>query len=168
MNDPLSESMEDYLEAIFHIEREKRAARAKDIAHRLGVKAPSVTGALRVLADKGLINYAPYDVITLTNRGKRKARDVVARHDALYDFFVKVLCIDSEEADDAACKMEHVVSPNILDRLLGFVQHVEDCPRAMKWRQETESFCRQGKTGEDCEHCEEAGTAPPRIDEPEA
>jgi DtxR family Mn-dependent transcriptional regulator len=54
-----SSSLEDYLEAIYHIVHEKQAARAKDIVERLGVKNSSVTGALRVLSGKGLINDAP-------------------------------------------------------------------------------------------------------------
>ena len=52
----LSSNMEDYLEAIFHISKEKQAARAKDIADRLMVNKSSVTGALRSLSEKGLVN----------------------------------------------------------------------------------------------------------------
>jgi DtxR family Mn-dependent transcriptional regulator len=57
--DELSASMEDYLEAIYHIVTAKQAARAKDIAKRLDVNNSSVTGALRTLSEKGYINYAP-------------------------------------------------------------------------------------------------------------
>jgi len=49
----LSASLEDYLEAIYHIVQKKQAARAKDIVQRLRVKNSSVTGAMRALADKG-------------------------------------------------------------------------------------------------------------------
>jgi DtxR family Mn-dependent transcriptional regulator len=125
----LTASMEDYLEAIYHIVRKKQAARAKDIARRLAVNNSSVTGALRTLSEKGFINYAPYDVITLTLRGHRHAEDVVRRHEALMDFFTKVLCVDAEEASDAACKMEHAVSRTILNRLIRFVEFLEICPR---------------------------------------
>ena len=83
MSVSLSESLEDYLEAIFHIESKKQAARAKDIAQRLNVKNSSVTGALHSLSEKGLINYAPYDLITLTPKGKTVANGVVRRHEAL-------------------------------------------------------------------------------------
>ena len=62
----LSSNMEDYLEAIYHISSKKQAARAKDISDRLKVNKSSVTGALRSLSEKGLVNYAPYDLITLT------------------------------------------------------------------------------------------------------
>jgi len=127
--DELSASMEDYLEAIYHIVTAKQAARAKDIAKRLDVNNSSVTGALRTLSEKGYINYAPYDVITLTPHGHRHAEDVVRRHEALMDFFTKVLCVDKAEASDAACKMEHAVSRTILDRLIRFVEFIEICPR---------------------------------------
>lgn len=127
--DILSASMEDYLEAIYHIVTAKQAARAKDIAKRLDVNNSSVTGALRTLSEKGYINYAPYDVITLTPKGHKHAEDVVRRHEALMDFFTKVLCVDKTEASDAACKMEHAVSRTILDRLIRFVEFIEICPR---------------------------------------
>jgi DtxR family Mn-dependent transcriptional regulator len=127
--DELSASMEDYLEAIFHIVADKQAARAKDIAQSLGVNNSSVTGALRSLSEKGYINYAPYDVITLTPKGQRQAEDVVRRHEALMDFFTKVLCVEEAEASEAACKMEHAVSRPILDRLIRFVEFIEICPR---------------------------------------
>ena len=127
--DELSASMEDYLEAIYHIVTAKQAARAKDIAKRLDVNNSSVTGALRTLSEKGYINYAPYDVITLTPRGHKLAEDVVRRHEALMDFFTKVLCVDKAEASEAACKMEHAVSRTILDRLIRFVEFIEICPR---------------------------------------
>lgn len=128
-SEALTASMEDYLEAIYHIVRKKQAARAKDIALRLGVNNSSVTGALRTLSEKGFINYAPYDVITLTPKGRQHAEDVVRRHEALMDFFTKVLCVEADEASDAACKMEHAVSRTILNRLIRFVEFLEICPR---------------------------------------
>jgi DtxR family Mn-dependent transcriptional regulator len=145
--DELSASMEDYLEAIYHIVRAKQAARAKDIAKRLHVNNSSVTGALRTLSEKGYINYAPYDVITLTPKGHKHAEDVVRRHEALMDFFTKVLCVDKTEASDAACKMEHAVSRTILDRLIRFVEFIEICPRGGETLiQGFNNHCRQEGT----------------------
>ena len=66
-NHLLSASLEDYIEAIYHIISEKEVARGKDIASRLKVSGASVTEALRALSKKGLINYAPYEVITMTD-----------------------------------------------------------------------------------------------------
>lgn len=106
----LSASLEDYIEAIFHIIAEKQAARAKDISRRFKVVGSSVTGALRSLEEKRLINYAPYDLITLTPAGRKAAEEVVHRHETLRDFFVNVLAVGYDEADEAACRIEHVIS----------------------------------------------------------
>lgn len=147
----LSASMEDYLEAIFHIAADKQAARAKDIAKRLEVNNSSVTGALRILSEKGYINYAPYDLITLTKKGKELAKDVVRRHEVLRDFFVKVLAVNEDEAEETACKMEHAVSPNIVDRIIRFVEFVEICPRGgNEWINGFQKFCNQGTTFPSC------------------
>jgi DtxR family Mn-dependent transcriptional regulator len=133
-NKKLSSSLEDYLEAIFHVVAQKQVARSRDIAERLGVNRSSVTGALQSLADKGLVNYEPYEAITLTKRGEGLAKDVVRRHEALRDFLVKVLSVDTPKADEAACQMEHAVPQPILERLIEFVEFVEVCPRGgAKW-----------------------------------
>ena len=150
----ITASLEDYLEAIFHIIEEKEAVRPKDIARRLKVSNSSVTGALRSLAEKSLINYAPYDVITLTANGKVAARDVIRRHEALRDFFVKVLAVDFKEADTGACQMEHSIPKVILERLIHFAEFVETCPRAgAKWIAGFGYHCDQGATKEVCERC---------------
>ena len=150
----VSESLEDYLEAIFHIIAEKQAARAKDIAERLKVTGASVTGALRTLADKGLVNYAPYDIVTLPPNGRRLAADVVRKHEALRDFFVRVLKIDEEEANETACKMEHIVSPTILKRFIEFVKFMDCCPLAgTLWFQGFKRYCDHGDIPDDCGQC---------------
>lgn len=154
MRDALTASLEDYLEAIFHIIEEKQAVRAKDIARRLGVSNPSVTGALRSLAEKELVAYAPYDVISLTPRGRAAARDVVRRHEVLRDFFVNVLAVEEPAADEAACRMEHSIPKVILERFIRFAEFVEVCPRGgEKWIRDFGARCGQGATREDCERC---------------
>ncbi|CAB1063043.1 hypothetical protein D1BOALGB6SA_7826 [Olavius sp. associated proteobacterium Delta 1] len=143
--------MEDYLEAIFHISADKQAARAKDIAERLGVNKSSVTGALRSLSEKGYVNYAPYDIITLTAEGQVLAKDVVRRHETLKDFFVKILLIDDQEAEEASCKVEHAISEKILDRIINFVEFMEICPRGgREWLKGFRSHCENGDTTVKC------------------
>jgi DtxR family transcriptional regulator, Mn-dependent transcriptional regulator len=152
--DALSESLEDYLEAIFHIVARKHAARAKDISDRLNVSSSSVTGALHALADRELVNYAPYDVITLTPEGHRLAEDIVRRHDVLHAFFVKVLAVDEDEAETAACKMEHAVPRSILERFLEFLEFIETCPRAgFTWVQGFGCHCRESMDKAECVRC---------------
>jgi DtxR family Mn-dependent transcriptional regulator len=106
------------------------------------------------LAEKGLINYAPYEVITLTAKGRRKAEDVVRRHEALRDFFTGVLGIDASDADEAACAMEHSVPKNILERLIEFANFIEMCPRGGdKWIAGFGYHCEHGERWDNCEKC---------------
>jgi DtxR family transcriptional regulator, Mn-dependent transcriptional regulator len=147
----LSASMEDYLQAIYHIQIEKQAARTKDIALRMKVNNSSVTGALRSLSEKGFLNYAPYDVITLTRKGMDYAEDIVRRHDALKRFFTEILGVDEPEADTSACKMEHAVSPMIMDRIIRFVDFIQICPRGGE--DLLEKFCLSDSEETDPEKC---------------
>ncbi len=96
----LSASQEDYLETIYFLLREEGAARPKEIAARMKVRAASVTGALRALAEKGLINYAPYSLVTLTEAGRDIARRIAGKHEALLHFFTQVLGVDADEAEE--------------------------------------------------------------------
>lgn len=128
MSPPLSASLEDYLEVIFHVVEAKGAARPKDIIRELKISASSVTAALKSLAAKDLVNYAPYDVITLTERGEKIARDVAHRHETLRRFFIKVLAVDQKLADEAACQMEHAVPTELVDRFVRFLEFVKMCP----------------------------------------
>lgn len=125
----LSASLEDYIEAIAHIVHAKKVARGKEIAKRLKVSRASVTEALRALSKKGLVNYEPYEVITLTELGEEVAEDVIRRHEALKAFFVKVLAIDDTIAEESACRIEHAAPPEVIDRLIHFVNFIEVCPR---------------------------------------
>ena len=150
----LTASQEDYLEAIYHISAKKMAARAKDISLYLDVRASSVTGALRTLGKMGLVNYAPYDLITLTKKGRGFAKEIVRRHKALEHFLVHVLGVEPKEADEAACRMEHSVPKTIVDRLVCYAEYVEKCPKGgITWDSGFGYYCKQGCTEDDCERC---------------
>ncbi len=151
----LTESMEDYLEAILTLERRHEAARAKDIAERLGVQRGTVTGALKTLEEKGLINYAPYSQITLTPRGAEIAGEINRRHKVIRNFLTEVLRIAPETAEATACRMEHVVEGTVLDRLVCFIDFIQQCPRAGS--DLLRSFIRYCESGQldwdDCQSC---------------
>ena len=152
----LSSSLEDYLETIFFVAEAKGAARPKDIAERMSVKAASVTGALKNLAAKGLVNYAPYDVVTLTSAGKRMAKAIAKKHTALLGFFTNVLDIPSEESEEFACKMEHIIPDHILERFVEFAQFVDKCPnRGAIWREGAHGyFCKTRGIDPQCDNCQ--------------
>lgn len=154
MTDALTASLEDYLEAIFHIASDRQAVKPRDIARRLKVSYASVTGALRSLAQKKLVNYAPYDLITLTPAGAEAAKDVVRRHEVLHDFLVDILAVDDTQAGDAACRMEHSIPRAIMDRLIQFVEFVQTCPRGgSTWVQGFSYHCDHDSARENCEKC---------------
>jgi len=150
----LSASLEDYIEAIYHIVEEKLVARSKDIASRLGVSRASVTEALRALAKKELINYAPYEAITMTAQGREVAEDVIYRHESLKRFFTEVLAIDKATAEEAACKIEHAAPPVVISRMIGFIKFLQACPRGGD--DLLRGFAEYSKTGStrgDCSNC---------------
>jgi DtxR family Mn-dependent transcriptional regulator len=126
----LSENMENYLEAILDLQKTNKVARAKDIAEQLGLQKGTVSGALKVLKGKGLINYSPYSFITLTSKGKKIAESIYRRHQVLNDFLQNILQIDAEKADNTACRMEHVIDEETLERLITFIEYINTCPRA--------------------------------------
>ena len=158
----LTESMEMYLKTIYLIEQRKRAARVTDIAHELGVIASSVTGALRSLSKRGLINYTPYDIITLTPDGVEVAQEIMKKYGALRDFFVKVLGVEESIAETEACQMEHRISEVVFDRLLHFVQYYENCPYdKVHWNEEVGYFCN--RDDQECSYCIQTLKAPDLI-----
>ncbi len=120
----LSESLEDYLEAIFFLTRDSDVARSKDIAQKLRVARPSVTGALHILAKRGLINYQPYGFVSLTKAGQARAAVIAKKHDIIKSFFMNVLGIEAEPATEAACKAEHSIGKHISGKLTAFVEYI--------------------------------------------
>jgi len=128
----LSDSLEDYLETILALETTNKVARVKDIADKMGVLRGSVTGALKNLGEKGLINYQPYSFITLTSKGGAIAREITRRHEEIKNFLQNILQIDEKSADANACRMEHDMDRAVIDRLVKFIEYIHYCPRTGK------------------------------------
>ena len=150
----LSSSQEDYLEAIYDLQTDNHVARVKDIAKRLNVSSASVTGAVKNLGEMKLVNYAPYGHITLTEEGLAMAKDVTRRHQALREFLIQILSLDPDKADEAACKMEHVISPEVTDRIIAFSAFLRTCPVASQsWLQAFQRYYSEGENFTPCEDC---------------
>ncbi len=150
----LSASLEDYLEAIYHIIQEKDVARSKEIAARLQVSRASVTEALRALAKRELINYAPYEAITMTIQGTKAAESVIFRHDALKQFFIEVLAVERSVAEEGACRVEHAAPPEVISHMIAFIEFLKICPRGgSELLQGFADYCKEGKTRSNCEAC---------------
>ena len=125
----LTDSMEDYLEAISILGEKKKYVRVRDIAKYMKVKMPSVTGALKSLAKKNLVAHERYEYVELTEQGTIIAQGVRHRHDAILRFLTEVLNMDPGTAEEDACGIEHAISETTLDRLLKMIECIEECPR---------------------------------------
>ena len=120
----LSVSLEDYIEEIYNQVLKTGQAKVTVIADALGVKKASVTGALNILAEKKLINYAPYAPITLTHEGEMIAKNILIKHENLSKFFMEVLGVEKKEALEIACKMEHIVSDKLFENMVRLTDYV--------------------------------------------
>ncbi|MCU0848996.1 MAG: metal-dependent transcriptional regulator [Spirochaetes bacterium] len=143
-NTDLSSHMEDYLERIAILSREKKVVRVKDIAKSLGIKMPSVTSALIKLCEKGLIVYEKYGYVELTPEGGMQAEKVYRRHSFLTDFFHNVLGMNETESSEVACKIEHHLSPEScrrINRLVRFYKSEKDSKE--KWTEELGSVLEE-------------------------
>jgi DtxR family Mn-dependent transcriptional regulator len=167
MENQLSSTLEDYLEAIYHIESEKRAARVRDISKYLGVAKSTVNAALKSLARKKMVQYEPYELILLTEEGRETAADIVMNHRIMRDFLHDVLFFGDDKAEDVACKMEHAVDREVIERLVCFLAFIgKTRDEKARWVDEFKRFLSNGFNGKSCrDHMKEYMDAmPPFID----
>lgn len=108
-----SKAEEDYLKAIHHLGGAERLVSPNEIALRLQVRSPSVTGMLKQLAEAGWIHYEVGRGARFTPEGLRQARRVVRRHRLVELFLHRVLGLDWSEVDAEAERLEHVISPRL-------------------------------------------------------
>ena len=145
----LSESLQDYVEAVYLASQRHGVARMKEIAALVGVGKSSATGAIRSLAERGFVNYDPYQYVTLTEKGEAAGREVARRHRILKQFLTEVLAVPDAEAEGVACKMEHAIKGAVLARFLRFLQFVEQRSESGgSWAEAFDTFCQSAKTGE--------------------
>lgn len=120
----LGESLEDYIEAILLFEEKDGNARVTKISKKLNVSKPSVTEALQTLKDKNIVHYNPYKPITLTKKGKNLAIKVKERHQKLYTFLVDVLKVEKEKAETQACRMEHILEKDVINKFCSLAENI--------------------------------------------
>ncbi|MCX8084056.1 MAG: metal-dependent transcriptional regulator [Calditerrivibrio sp.] len=120
--DELTKSLEDYLEMILILQGNGGTARVTDIAEKLNVKKPAVTSALKILSEKDLVVYAPYKEVKLTSKGIEIATAVLEKHNIIKDFFINVLNLDPQKAEEDACRVEHVISEETYKRFSSFLK----------------------------------------------
>jgi len=147
----LTSTMENYLEAIYNLNNEKRVVRVKDIAERLGVKMPTVTNMLKILNERGLINYERYEYLELTKEGADIGEEIDRRHQILRSFLTDILGIEYKTADGEACSMEHAICADTRERLVAFMEFIQSCPRTGdNWLTRFEEFRKHGRNHAMC------------------
>ncbi|MEF9852703.1 MAG: metal-dependent transcriptional regulator [Hydrogenoanaerobacterium sp.] len=105
---------EDYLEAILQVEQNSGRVRSVDVAKKLSVSRPSVNKAMGNLCEAGMVQKERYGDIILTEEGRERAAAVLRRHELIKRFLAEVLGVDDAVAEEDACKMEHIVSPQTM------------------------------------------------------
>lgn len=113
MSDQPSVAVQDYLKAIHRCGGAERFVRQHELVAVLGVKAPSVTGMLKRLAESGWIVYTPKTGAQLTSAGLSEALRVIRRHRLVELFLTQVLGLDWSEVDAEAEALEHAISPRL-------------------------------------------------------
>ena len=121
----IHQSAEDYLEAMLILQEKHGYIRSIDIAKHLGVTKPSVSYAVKRLKESGYINMESNGPITLAPAGLKIAKRIYERHKALTAFLEK-LGVSEEQAEEDACKIEHVISHETYVAICNFVNDGSD------------------------------------------
>ena len=140
-------SVEDYLEAIIVLSRETgKDVRVTELSEQLGVSKPSVSVAVRKLTEAGFVEHEPYGAVQLTATSKEAAAAVAMRHNLLHRFLTEILDVNESIAQADACKMEHGLSEETIERLGQFVEFLTSCPRSEPaWHKGFSYYLKHGK-----------------------
>lgn len=122
----LTGSLEDYLEAVYLIEKKKGEVRITDIALFMNLSKPSVNKAVSTLKENGLLEHEKYGAIKLTESGTKLAKEIYFRHETLTKFFIETLGIEPEIAEDEACRIEHIISRQTLSKLVDYMKNCKN------------------------------------------
>lgn len=113
----LTAPVEDYLKAVYDLERDGDAAATTELAARLGVAPASVTGMVRRLAAQGLLSHTPYRGVRLTVAGRRAALTTLRRHRVLEAYLATALGVPGDRLHAEAERLEHAASDDLVDRM---------------------------------------------------
>ncbi len=118
---------EDYLESIYRLSKESDAAgqqgvRSVDVSDQLGVSKASVSKALSILKEAGMVEQMRYGRVKLTEEGAVYAKRVWRSHRVLRAFLAGELGVALEVADEEACLIEHYLSEDTIDRWCDYLE----------------------------------------------
>ena len=119
------ESEEMYLETILTLYKQRGAVRSIDIAEELNYARSSVSRAVNLLLSRSLITIDKNGNITLTKQGLSRANTIYERHNVITKALL-MLGADKKSAEDNACKIEHVISDDILNLIKNHIENIEN------------------------------------------
>ncbi len=132
MKENLSESLQDYIEAIYKVLLEKPVCRITDIKDILNVTKASIVHAVSILKEKELINKERYGYITLTEKGNRIAKKYYKKYLIIKEFLMEFLNVNEEEANTIACGIEHHVNQSHIKKLENMINNAKKNPELLK------------------------------------
>ena len=117
----LTKSLEEYITTIYILEQNEDRIRVTDIAEEMIVTKPSVNRAMKTLKEKGIINYEPYSDISLTEKGKKIAQNILKKHDVVKIFLIEILGVDDITASEDSAKIKSAISEETEEKLEQFM-----------------------------------------------
>jgi DtxR family Mn-dependent transcriptional regulator len=123
-----SESVEEYVEGIYRLQKEVERVSTGEVATYMMVSAGSATSMVKKLAEMKLVEHLPYQGIRLTEFGEKVAKQLTRSHRILERFLVDVLELPWNDVHELACKLEHYISEDIIDRIDAKLGHPTTCP----------------------------------------
>lgn len=123
-----AESIEEYLEAVYRLEREGAGVTTSGLASELGVSPASVSGMLKKLANDGYLDHRVRGGAKLTQKGLELGAQVVRRHRLAERLLVDVLGMAWDEVQNEACRLEHAISERVEARLVSILGNPTTCP----------------------------------------
>jgi DtxR family Mn-dependent transcriptional regulator len=124
----VTESVEEYLEAICKLGEEEQPVAVSALARHLEISSVSANEMVKKLVERELVSYEPYKGVSLTPAGRTQALAVIRRHRLWERFLVDVLGLSWDQVHEEACRLEHVTSPLLEKRLAQFLSEPETCP----------------------------------------
>jgi len=128
MSEEVTAVVEEYLETVYRLEEKRGVARTSELVNMLGVVPGTVTNTVERLEKEGYIIHEPYKGVKLTEKGHKMALQVVRRHRLSERLLTDLLHVDWDRAHDAACKLEHALTDEIIKPLEKALKHPKTCP----------------------------------------
>lgn len=123
-----SESVEEYIEGIFRLQKEVDRVSTGEVATYMCVSAGSASTMIKRLAELKLVEHAPYQGIRLTDLGEKVAKQLTRAHRILERFLVDVVELPWNDVHELACKLEHYISDDIINQIDRKLGHPKSCP----------------------------------------